>query len=255
MPGKRLVSESPNRSVQRIEWKPRSAPGYLFLEAWDAADGDFSFQCNAVRELAERVRGSWQADPMEGLRPLDKETLTDEEAKLLKMANECVAFQKAFISHMIHRRGEDSVKDKSQKVLGEAFLAVCLNSIDNLAGELNKITHLPERVRALSSLATTILSLFMYGNMGVPSISGDYFSDLAAEVARSARSEKSDKAKAAARKIAEELRQEAPVFFKKTGTTLAKEMLRRGETGDVGGISGISLTTLRNYVSDMCGSR
>jgi hypothetical protein len=75
-----------------------------------------------------------------------------------------------------------------------------------------------------------------------------------AQRARIGKSKKSEDARARAREAADTVRKTAPVYFK-TATTLAKEILRRGEAGEPGGVSGIGLTTLRSYVTDKCGSR
>jgi hypothetical protein len=75
-----------------------------------------------------------------------------------------------------------------------------------------------------------------------------------AEEARLAKSEKWGDLTREAREKAVELIKVSPVYSK-TPTKLAREMERRGKTGEVGGISGIKRSTLRGYISDLCGSK
>jgi hypothetical protein len=70
-----------------------------------------------------------------------------------------------------------------------------------------------------------------------------------------ARSAQSDHAKATVRQAANDLKEIAPVFFSSPGRA-AKEMLRRGKSGEPGGVreEEIAKSTLRGYIGDLCGT-
>ena len=67
------------------------------------------------------------------------------------------------------------------------------------------------------------------------------------------RSEKSTSARAEARRAANDLFKDAPVY-RLTPKKAAREMLRRGESGEPGGITGVNESTLRGYIRDLCGT-
>jgi predicted DNA-binding transcriptional regulator AlpA len=67
------------------------------------------------------------------------------------------------------------------------------------------------------------------------------------------RSEKSASARAEARRAANDLFKDAPVY-RLTPKKAAREMLRRGESGEPGGITGVNESTLRGYIRDLCGT-
>ena len=210
MSGKRPVSESPNRLTPfpergSGELAPPSMPAFydaLLREELAAATGDPSRQMDALRKFAKRLSATIEArrndktnldtEYQEGSQSITGDRYTDDAREkieeLLREVNADLSSQRMFISQFIHMRDERSLRERLLKGLGELTLASCLLSIDHLSEELNKIADLPNRIRALSSLSTTILTLFFYGNTGVPSITDKYFKEVDAQIARTKKS-------------------------------------------------------------------
>jgi hypothetical protein len=178
----------------------------------------------------------------------------DCRPRIADLLNKLNGFMGQFISESTEWISTKNI-DESQKTTILLFLRLYSTVVDEFRNDIALNILDPKDIEVmLSNLVNVISITSTLSSLARRNIFDREKGKNSAQRARIGKSKKSEDARAMARHAADTLREQAPVFFN-TPTKLAREMLRRGRTGEPGGVSGIRLSTLRGYVADKCGSR